>query len=261
MDMDIVYRAANAPQAAILKNILQDEGIESHVTNIALQSIAGEIPLGWTSAPCVMVRSEDLERAREIAEQFERDISQQPEKGESCGSGSCGSGGCGSHGDGNPQSLVSLDQNQVKDAADSQADPGMGDDDDLNEDEIPTWRSCPECGAIRRGRCPSCKLLDGYFGRAEYVIVDRQTHSDGAFVSESFEVDTPKDHVMCTVCDKPVQAEPLRYCESCQHDFGHGWVEPIDVKEEASSSRVFVVIVVLAVLGLASAIYAWTLAS
>ncbi len=72
MKQTVVYNAASAQQAHLLKNILEEMGIVAHVTNDALQGAAGELPLGWAVAPRVVVAESDSEQARKVAIEFDR---------------------------------------------------------------------------------------------------------------------------------------------------------------------------------------------
>ncbi|MCH7726608.1 MAG: DUF2007 domain-containing protein [Planctomycetes bacterium] len=72
MKQIVVYTAASAQQAHLLKNILEEMGIVAHVTNDALQGAVGELPLGWAGAPRVVVAETDNEQARKVAIEFDR---------------------------------------------------------------------------------------------------------------------------------------------------------------------------------------------
>lgn len=185
--LEIAYKAGNAQQAAILKNILSDSGIDAFVTNIALTGVAGEVPAGWSSAPCVMVRQDDLAAARAIAEQFDEDISS--------------------------KKSPTTTNEEVEEDEDVEGE---------GHEREPTWPPCPQCSTVRRGRCPNCDAFDAYFSPAEYMLVDRKEHVSQEGASESFEVDSPADLFMCTVCDEAVEPEPLRFCDRCKYDFGDG---------------------------------------
>lgn len=217
-DLEIIYKAANAQQAAILKNILSDEGIESTVTNIALMNAGGEVPLGWSSAPCILVRHEDVESARSIAEQFDRDL------------------------------------------ATSARTPAIDDSQETpDEDEFAretTWPPCPECHEPRRGQCPHCGAFDAYFSPAEYIVSDRQTHQVPGAAAESFEVESPENHYMCSVCDHAVVPVPLRYCSACHHDFGEGLEFDAEPTSE-TNQRVVLVFAILAGLAIVGIVYTW----
>lgn len=224
-DLEVIYKAANAQQAAILKNILEEEGIDSTVTNLALMGGAGELPVGWSSAPCILVRQEDYERAKVIAEQFDHDLS---------------------------HATSSSLNNDSKKSSTTATDTY---DDELDSDSLdPTWPPCPACAEPRRGRCSHCGAFDAYFSPAEYMVTDRRGHEDPSSGAESFKVESPEDHFMCSVCDEAMLPEPLRYCQSCGNDFGEGLV--LSAPERAESNpRVTITIAVLIAIGLAGLLY------
>lgn len=236
-NLEIIYKAANPQQAAILKNVLSDVGIDSVVTNIALTGIAGEAPVGWSSAPCVMVRSTDLDAARAIAEQFDADIS---------------------------TAIGSEPDNEEEQDAAQENDPSSHDSTDqvqgfsMHHEHEPTWDPCPRCSSVRRGRCPQCDAFDAYFSPAEYVLTDRVEYQEADGIAESFEVDSPEDHFMCSICDTPVVPEPLRFCDRCQHDFGEG-LEIEQLETEPVNARVWLTFAVLGILAVISLIYAWSI--
>ena len=66
-----IYRAANAQQAQLLRNMLEERGIQAFVVNDFMQGAGGDLPLGWTAAPQVLVAEEDVSKGRLIAEQFD----------------------------------------------------------------------------------------------------------------------------------------------------------------------------------------------
>jgi hypothetical protein len=74
----VVYRAASLQQAQLLRNLLEDAGIESVVVNDALQGVSGELPLGWTTLTRVVVAKADAARARRLAEDFDIVVSPYP---------------------------------------------------------------------------------------------------------------------------------------------------------------------------------------
>ena len=223
-DLEIIYKAANAQQAAILKNILSDEGIESTVTNIALMNAGGEVPLGWSSAPCILVRRDDMQQAREIAEQFDRDLAS------------------------SAHSRPMQEDDAIEDVEDV---------DDFERET--TWPPCPECGEPRRGQCPNCGAFDAYFSPAEYMVMDRQTHGAPGSATDSFEVESPEDLYMCSVCDQAILPEPLRYCSACHHDFGDGLELEDESDSQETNSRVLLVVGILAALAIAGVVYTFVI--
>jgi len=68
----VIYTAANSQQAHLLCNILEDCGIDATVTNEALQGASGELAVGWSTDPRVMVSERDAEKARQVALDFEQ---------------------------------------------------------------------------------------------------------------------------------------------------------------------------------------------
>ena len=67
-----VYRARNTPTAYMLKGALEDAGIRTVIEGELLQGVLGEIPLGWSSSPRVLVESRDVPKAREIIRHSEK---------------------------------------------------------------------------------------------------------------------------------------------------------------------------------------------
>jgi hypothetical protein len=67
-----VYRAGNSAQAHLMASALEDAGIKAIVDGDALQLALGDIPLGWPTAPRILVAQADAVRARELVQQLER---------------------------------------------------------------------------------------------------------------------------------------------------------------------------------------------
>src|SRR5436190_11737136 len=66
-----IFRAANSQHAQMLKGMLEERGIKAFIVNEALQTAGGDLPLGWTAAPRILVAEEDAAKGRLIAEQFD----------------------------------------------------------------------------------------------------------------------------------------------------------------------------------------------
>ena len=66
-----IYRAANSQHAQMLRGMLEERGITAYIVNEALQTAGGDLPLGWTAAPRILVAEEDAAKGRIIAEQFD----------------------------------------------------------------------------------------------------------------------------------------------------------------------------------------------
>lgn len=73
-ELATIYTAANTVQAHLLRNALANVGIAAQVTNDALQVAGGDLPLGWTIAPRVVVPREQEAEARRLAEQYDASL-------------------------------------------------------------------------------------------------------------------------------------------------------------------------------------------
>ena len=62
-----VYRAANPIEAHTIRLALEDAGIKVEIDGESLQG--GEYPLGWSTAPRILVAESQVTAAREIMEQ------------------------------------------------------------------------------------------------------------------------------------------------------------------------------------------------
>lgn len=72
MQLVEVYRARDANDAHLMCGVLNDSGIITRIEGEGLQSIVGEVPVGWVSAPRIIVSDSQAQDAREIIEKFER---------------------------------------------------------------------------------------------------------------------------------------------------------------------------------------------
>ena len=75
-ELVVIYTAANTVQAHLLRNALAEVGIQAQVTNDALQVAGGDLPLGWTIAPRVVVPREQEAEARRLAEQYDESLTE-----------------------------------------------------------------------------------------------------------------------------------------------------------------------------------------
>jgi nitrogen fixation protein len=66
-----IYAARDLLHAYMLKAALEEEGIHVEIDNEHLQTAAGELPLGWSTAPRILVDESDAPRAVEILEALE----------------------------------------------------------------------------------------------------------------------------------------------------------------------------------------------
>ena len=66
-----VYRARNVPEAHAIRMALEESGIRVLIEGELLQAAAGDLPLGWATAPRILVEESHLRSAREIIEKAE----------------------------------------------------------------------------------------------------------------------------------------------------------------------------------------------
>lgn len=64
-----IYRAANVSEAHAARLALESAGIRARVEGEVLQGAMGELPLGWSTSPRIIVAIEDADNAREILKQ------------------------------------------------------------------------------------------------------------------------------------------------------------------------------------------------
>ncbi len=74
----VIYSAANAQQAHLIKGLLEQQGIAAWVVNDAIQIAGGDLPLGWTAAARVVVSEENARQARQFAEEFDLATAHEP---------------------------------------------------------------------------------------------------------------------------------------------------------------------------------------
>lgn len=67
----VVYSAANRAQAYLLMDWLQEQGIDAQVVNDSLEVAGGELPLGWRSAPQLVVPDSQVEKSKRLLQQYE----------------------------------------------------------------------------------------------------------------------------------------------------------------------------------------------
>jgi len=76
-----LYRPQNMVQAEFFRLALQDAGIRSMVVGEYLQGVVGEVPMGWNSAPRLLVDPESVQAATAILEPLQK--RQDAKRGES----------------------------------------------------------------------------------------------------------------------------------------------------------------------------------
>jgi len=67
-----VYRARDPMQAHLFAAELKNDGVECQVVGDHLGGALGEVPLGWSTAPQILVKESCVERARELLSEYEQ---------------------------------------------------------------------------------------------------------------------------------------------------------------------------------------------
>lgn len=70
-DLQEVYRAKNPLQGGLVVAMLEQNQITAMMDGAILASAGGELPLGWSTAPRVMVSSDDFEKAQKVVKEWE----------------------------------------------------------------------------------------------------------------------------------------------------------------------------------------------
>jgi hypothetical protein len=67
-DLTVIYRAAHPLEAHMVANFLNEAGVPATVDGDYLTGALGDLPVGWTTAPRVLVREENALAARALIE-------------------------------------------------------------------------------------------------------------------------------------------------------------------------------------------------
>lgn len=219
-----IYRAKNLPEAQMLKDLLEDEGIRATITNSVLENGSGVDIVGWPTSTRVIVAEADAARARDIAVEFDNTVS----------------GKRGMDEDDEPDSL----EDRVVDAW--PCCPQCGER---------RMTRCPACGTSGTDFLPAdpntgdllglptpsagafsgCSCGPGGCGKR-----DAETAEDVS-ANEEDKADHPTEEpaetasstlLLCPTCDEPFHPQYLRRCEGCGHEFPDG-VEMPQHEEES----------------------------
>lgn len=66
------YSAKDAMEAHFLRLLLDEHEIPACVVNDGLSFALGDLPLGWPTSPKLWVKERDLERSRELIEEWQQ---------------------------------------------------------------------------------------------------------------------------------------------------------------------------------------------
>jgi membrane protease YdiL (CAAX protease family) len=74
-----LYRAESLPEAHAIRLALESEGIVAHIDNELLQGALGDLPMGWSTAPRILVDRSDEPAARAILEAVRQGVAARSE--------------------------------------------------------------------------------------------------------------------------------------------------------------------------------------
>lgn len=66
-----IYRARNLPEAYAIRIALEDAGIDARIEGELLQGVVGELPMGWDTAPRILVEDSQASAARAIVDRVD----------------------------------------------------------------------------------------------------------------------------------------------------------------------------------------------
>lgn len=240
----VIYTARSRYWARVFEAALRLEGIDVELVDAAA-SARSDHPVD------LVVDADDADRARALAEDFER--YQVSVAGDGPSERELRDSGRGTD-DGD----VEIDQAALVDMLESVRIEGG---------DCPT---CPKCERPRLAVCPYCETSssempqgDPRYGGQSFTELlatenDEQTGATskccgkGNCCAEDEPGDTglqPTALLICPTCDEPFEARYLRRCEWCGHDFGEGLevppqspVTPIDINTRAVALTVAMVV-------------------
>ena len=244
----VIYTAGSSQQAHFLKNLLAQSGIRAVVENDLLERGSGVDFVGWATSARVVVAERDVPRALQIAMEFDRRT------------------------------------------AATATGPAVEEPTPEPTPAAP-WPTCPQCHRRRSTRCKICGTAGTDFDPVDMGFVWTAEMNDmaaagscscgpggcgaqgstaeggtaegiavGGASAEPDAADGPhstEGMLMCPTCDEPFVPEYPRQCEWCGHEFDDGYEvpQPTGTPEEASGSKVYLVVVGLLALLIASVAY------
>lgn len=226
----VIYSARSRYWARVFEAALRLEGIEAELTDAAVDADISDATTVTPGRPVnIVVDRHDAERARALADEFERYQTSVAGDGPSERQLS-DSGLLTKDGD------VEIDNAALVDLLDS-----------VRVDAV-DWPPCPKCERRRLAVCPHCQTSSSempqgdprYAGRAlTELLADEEAEAMGCCGGNSCGSDNtdcgddastehddhetpPTPLLICPTCDEPFAARYLRHCEWCAHDFGAG---------------------------------------
>lgn len=233
--------------AHLLKNALEDAGIQAMVTNEVLQGGSGVDIVGWPTSCRVMVAEDDALKARQIALEFDRRISDGFREQEPL-----------SEQDGEETEVIDqwplcpscgkrrLTRCPICNTAGTDFPPGHQNTADflgLPETSDDALSSC-SCGPGGCGK-PGIAVAD-----VSSVTGEAEENDEVASASETSSENLLSPILICPTCDEPFHPQYLRRCEWCGHEFTDGQENPVEEEpvQEPFNWRIAYILYILALL-------------
>lgn len=247
----VVYTARDKQQAHVLRNLLEEAGIEAVVTGHLVSEGTGVEAAGWATVARVMVAEQDAKAARRLVEQFEGRPPPAPAAGQAPEQGAvelaewpvCPE--CGA------RRATTCPVCQTSGTDFPQADSEFMASPELEEGAGPT--SC-DCGS---GGCSSSGPKTGDESAPAEADAAEVAGAGARDEASHEEAGAPGLVLTCTTCDEPFDPQFLKRCEWCGHEFPDG--HPVDVvegpPEEEITPRALAVMVALGLLAIGAIAY------
>jgi hypothetical protein len=217
-DIAVVYAAADAQEAHLLKALLADREIEAVVLNESLQGAAGGVPVGHDVSPRVAVLRDDEPKARQVVIAFQR----QREIG--------------------PPQVDDIFPHEEHEADDWPTCPSCGE----RRQTI-----CPTCG-VAGTDFPNAEYQVSDWAPEPTVASESCGCGSGGSCATGADADdgasaaggSPPPLLKCETCDDIFEPRYYRDCPWCGHDFGEGISAAMPSGESLNARTKFVLAVV-----------------
>jgi hypothetical protein len=222
-DQAVVYAASTSQEAHLLKNLLEEAGIQAIVTNDLLQGGSGIDVLGWPTLARVVVSAEDAPAALRIASEFDKRAESPLESP----------------------------------AWEGPSPPGPDAWPTCPECGRRRLTRCPACGTSGTDFLSGDANLSGASGLAATAGQGPCCGPAGCTSTGPVPEGEAQSLVLCPTCDEPFAPQYPRRCEWCGHEFADGYEADSSPPpaETQLNARVLVAIMAITVLAIVLAAY------
>jgi len=255
----VIYTARNKQQAHVLRNLLEEAGIEAAVTGEVLSDGSGVDAAGWVTAARVVVAQEDVKAARRLVEELERRGALAAAAGQAHAAEqgavelaewpACPE--CGA------RRATTCPVCQTSGTDFPQADSEFTASLELEEGARPISCGCGSGGCSSRGPKTGDESVPAEADAGGEAEAGAEAEGGARDEAAHEEPRAPGLVLTCTTCDEPFDPQFLKRCEWCGHEFPDGY--PVDVAEgppeEEITPRALAVMVALGLLAIGAIAY------